>query len=197
MNEPHKSLKIESPCHMKWGELEGSGSRRWCDQCALHVVDGSSMTKQEATQLVEASDERVCMRVVKDDQGRVVHASGGAAARLLRYGLTAAAGVLAACADERGKGAEAGTASTPDAPDRTPVSDPDGGIEPVRPEEIMGEICFVEEMGRMVTEPPEEVQEEEDSEPAESEEAPGRVLLGKVRLVEGADLPPADTSDGE
>ena len=140
MEENKNELKVESPCHMRWSELKGDGSKRWCDECALHVVDGASLTRAEATNLVEESEERVCMRIVRDADGRILHAEdaprAGVMGRVLRYGLTAAAGLMVACGDER-----------KDPADETPPDTSAGTVDPTeRPVEIMGEVCFPEEM---------------------------------------------------
>lgn len=142
MSENGEDLRIRTPCHMKWAELEGDGPRRWCDECALHVVDGTALTRREARRMVEQAEDRVCMRIVRDGSGRAVHRDeaprSGALGRVLRYGLTAAAGVLVACGDDAktptdGGGPQQGGEH----------ADPNvGGDGSERPPEIMGEVCF-------------------------------------------------------
>lgn len=65
----HDSPRIEQPCSKDWSELEGTGSRRFCSQCQLHVVDGASMTKDAATVLIRESGGGTCMRLVRDEHG--------------------------------------------------------------------------------------------------------------------------------
>jgi len=149
-----RDLNIVEPCPKSWGELEGAGTRRFCDQCSLHVVDGSALTQEEAKALVTETSERVCMRLVKDENGKIVHAEAApkprAVDRLLRYGLTAVAGVLAACGDDRKAPGDTGSGSGTGSP-----TDPAPGDTGERPPEIMGEVCYPEEMGAV------EVQHEE------------------------------------
>ncbi len=165
-----EELKVEAPCRMRWSELKGDGSKRWCDECALHVIDGASLTQTEATDLVKESADRVCMRIVLDADGSIVHAEeaprAGVMGRVLRYGLTAAAGLLVACGDEQKEPA-----------DETPPDTSAGNVEPgERPVEIMGEVFFPEE-GQTEEGQTEEGQTEE----GQTEE------LGKVSLPVGDD----------
>ena len=164
-------LRVEQPCPMRWAELEGGGNKRFCGQCSLHVVDGSAMTKDAAEHLVRSSDERVCMRLALDGEGRPLHAKPGPAerqvARLLRYGLTAAAGVLSACGDQQ-------TEPNPGPPPATPNGGPEeiemlGEVVavPERPIEIMGDVCYPE---------PDEENEPEATEP--DPEIMGKMIVG-------------------
>jgi hypothetical protein len=141
MSENRDDLRIQTPCHMKWSELEGDGPRRWCDRCALHVVDGTALTQREARRMVEQAEERVCMRIVRDGSGRAVHRDdaprSGALGRVLRYGLTAAAGVLVACGDDANTTTDGGRSQQGGG-----HVDPNGGGGSERPPEIMGEVCF-------------------------------------------------------
>ena len=81
--------------------------------------------------------------------GRVVHRDdagrSGVMGRVLRFGLTAAAGALVACGDE----AKDGDGSTGGETGQGQVEGGGGEILP-RPPEIMGEVCFPEEMGDVV-----------------------------------------------
>ncbi|MEM6567937.1 MAG: hypothetical protein AAF957_05975 [Planctomycetota bacterium] len=153
MKNDDAELKVQTPCEKRWAELKGEGSERWCEQCSLHVVDGASLTRAEARDLVTGADERVCMRLVRDADGRVLHADDpparrGAAAAL-RAGLAVAAGMLAACWD---------TATPPDEGGAVdPIDDStDGPKEDTeRPIEIMGDVCYPEEaMGIVAPEVP-------------------------------------------
>lgn len=143
----NRELKIDEPCHMSWADLEGAGARRFCDQCTLHVVDGSSMTQSAAEKLVEESEERVCMRVEVDGQGRPVHTPETAAAGRVLSGIkwTLASSLLVACVDDGAK--------APDHDDHNGHGSSNGSVigvgttEPPleRPLELMGEVCYPEE----------------------------------------------------
>lgn len=102
-------LRIQTPCPKRWDELSGSGAKRYCSECRLHVHDAAQLTKAEAQALVSSATSRVCMRMEYDAAGEVVFrdhralqpiaASNlrGPIVRAARWAMTAAAGVLAAC----------------------------------------------------------------------------------------------------
>lgn len=170
-------LEIDEPCPKAWGELEGGGAKRFCAQCSLHVVDGSALTREAAADLVRTSEERVCMRLEVDADGRPVHADDihgdGAAAeahrerarrRLLAWGLSAAAGVLSACDDARRPGEPTDAATTGEASTDRPDA-------PEPPPELLGFVCYPEVLGEVdAPEPP----------PATEPEA--LELLGRVSI---------------
>ncbi|MEM9380808.1 MAG: hypothetical protein AAGB93_12720 [Planctomycetota bacterium] len=153
MQNDTSDLKVQTPCRLRWADLEGNGERRWCGQCSLHVVDAAALTRAEARRLVTGSDGRVCMRLVQSSDGRVLHAGDpspqarrGAPTRrgamaALRAALAAAAGMLAACWDATSPPDEGGRGASGQAP-------PDGGVplDPAageeRPVEIMGDVCY-------------------------------------------------------
>ncbi|MCK6447595.1 MAG: hypothetical protein L6Q99_14480 [Planctomycetes bacterium] len=100
--------RIQTPCTKRWDELErdaGSGARRYCHECRLHVHDGSSLTREQARELVRTATERVCMRFELDDAGEPRFREPQASAldvratlrRLVRWSASAAVGALAAC----------------------------------------------------------------------------------------------------
>jgi hypothetical protein len=62
-------LPIQDPCHADWDAMSHSdGGRRFCDSCAKHVHDVSSMTEQEARTVLTAESKkgRVCVRYTVD-----------------------------------------------------------------------------------------------------------------------------------
>ena len=127
---------------MKWAELTGAGAKRFCGECALHVVDGSAMTKSAAVELVQSNSDRVCMRVAIDGDGQAVHQPEIEASRprkLAGIGLTIASTMLVACGEELKE-------PTPHA---APLQDPSHSapahsIGTVRPPEILGKMTCLE-----------------------------------------------------
>ncbi len=156
-----RELKIESPCHMQWAELKGAGAKRFCDECALHVLDGSAMTKSAAEDLVQSSDSRVCMRVAVDKNGQAIHqpetpaeSPAGSSGKLAGVGLVLASAMLVACGSEPVEG----DASTIDPPDSSQSTPPDGEA----PHEVLMGIAYVGEdlpemMGEAVCIEPEDI----------------------------------------
>ncbi|MEL6714008.1 MAG: hypothetical protein AAFP86_09550 [Planctomycetota bacterium] len=173
-------IEIDEPCSKRWGDLEGGGTKRFCDACSLHVVDGSALTRGEAEALVQGSDERVCMRLELDPDGRPVHVTEDARARirarLLGVGL---AGALVACTD-RAPEPVPDEGSDPE-PAETRIENP----EPLeRPIEILGAVCYPDPDGGDGPEPIEVMGEVECVEPDEEPAAPPAELVGRIRLVE-------------
>ncbi|MEL6428287.1 MAG: hypothetical protein AAFR54_03855 [Planctomycetota bacterium] len=178
-------IEIDEPCSKRWGELEGGGTKRFCDACSLHVVDGSALTQGEAEALVQGTDERVCMRLELDADSRPVHVTEDARARvrarLLGVGL---AGALVACTDRApeplpDEGADAEHAETR-------IEDP-APLE--RPTEILGAVCYPEPGDGDAPEPIEIMGEVEYVEPDEEPAASPAELVGRIRLVEPASEP--------
>ncbi|MEM8710641.1 MAG: hypothetical protein AAGG01_06790 [Planctomycetota bacterium] len=135
---------MESPCEKKWADLSGEGEKRHCEACALHVIDGSALTKAQAESVVkkaDASGERVCMRMLVDGHGGFVHAEEPPTPQKSlgwKAGAVLVSSALVACGDaasEQVGGADPSTAHEVPSTERPPE----------RPPEILGDICYVEE----------------------------------------------------
>lgn len=179
--EPSNPLQIRTPCPKTWGELEGDGAKRFCSQCALHVHDASQLTRAEAEELVAGAHERVCMRMKLDPHGAPIFLDSpqhepSLAARVARWALPAAAGLLAACQP----------AETVEAP-------PDGGLDPESNQSttIMGEVGEIEWLGDVAVPAPEELGQAAAPEPGEEHEKLGKVApasLESLGRVAGSDI---------
>lgn len=161
-------LHIPTPCHRRWSELRGSGPRRLCDECAVHVVDGSAMTREAAVDHARSAEGRVCMRLELDGEGRPVHAPGTPPVRPGLLGLGLGAMALAACvhreaqpAQEPGEALEitvdavSTRSSGADTPDWPSVDS--RGV----PREIVGLIAFPPAAPPAAEVPPEETDRDE------------------------------------
>lgn len=144
-SDPQPVLRIQTPCRKRWDELAGSGARRFCGQCSLHVHDAAQLTRAEATALVADASERVCMRVTYAPDGRALfrdepNAKPLAAPRPWRRAAgwiaTAVAGALAACT----RNANQPVAPPHNAPPPPPVTT-----------QVLGEMT-AEELGDVVVE---------------------------------------------
>ena len=101
-------MHVQEPCPMAWSQLTGDARKRFCSECQLHVHNGEEMTRREAEAIVRTSSERVCMRLVTDQNGNPIFKPESSAAhslfklrkpsklRAAGWAL-AASGVLAAC----------------------------------------------------------------------------------------------------
>lgn len=67
------TVRIASPCPMKWSDLQGDEKRRYCGQCRLHVHNLAALTTDDAVALLwGAGAERVCARVFYRLDGTVM-----------------------------------------------------------------------------------------------------------------------------
>lgn len=138
---PRVPLQIQKPCPKSWAELEGDGKKRFCCECSLHVHNAAQLTQKEAQALVTEASERVCMRIQFDSSSAPVFRDSKStlrpAARLARWALSAAAGVLAACH---------GSVSTSLPDDPTSSSGGQGQSK-------MGKVCSTELLGDVALPP--------------------------------------------
>jgi hypothetical protein len=152
-------VRIADPCPEDFDAMHPDrphgATRRFCDRCTKHVHDLSAMTEAQARQvLAGTSRERVCVRYLHDDEGRILFRPAAdvvpiASLARRREGKTAAALalMLAACAphdnpDIGRPGLPATdpavhstgtTVVVPTAPAREPrVYELQGDVEPVR-----------------------------------------------------------------
>ena len=139
-SDPQPVLRIHKPCPKRWDELAGSGARRFCGQCSLHVHDAAQLTRAEAAALVADGSERVCMRLTYAPDGRALFRDEPSAktrrapcarGRAAGWIAAAMAGALAACT----RNANQPVAPPPTAPAPPPVET-----------QVLGEIA-VEELG--------------------------------------------------
>lgn len=142
-------LKIASPCHESWANMQGDERRRFCESCELHVYDLSGMTRNEAEELVRKTEGRLCLRLHRRADGTVItkDCPVGSAARVRRLVKACAAALLALVGFL--PGCKARVVESRPAPGPTVVAPPEGGtdeggITPVDPggiEEVeMGEV---------------------------------------------------------
>lgn len=66
------SLRIASPCTMRWEDLQGDDRCRYCSQCKLNVYNVAAMRRSEVAKLVERSPDRLCMLLLRRADGTVI-----------------------------------------------------------------------------------------------------------------------------
>ena len=69
---PLDNIKIASPCSANWNEMFGDDRKRHCAECKLNVYNLSNMTQREAENFLINSEGRVCLRVVRRQDGTVL-----------------------------------------------------------------------------------------------------------------------------
>lgn len=93
------SLRIATPCTVSWDAMTGDARKRFCGQCRLNVYDVSALTRGEAESLVTRGEGRVCLRLHRRADGRIITKDCGRVraviARRVRWVRAAAASVLA------------------------------------------------------------------------------------------------------
>ena len=52
--------------------MSGADKARLCAECSRHVYDLSAMSSDEAERLLDCGDERLCIRLTRGPDGRVV-----------------------------------------------------------------------------------------------------------------------------
>lgn len=194
----NSKLHVETPCEKRWNDLEGNGGKRHCEACALHVIDGSALTKEAAEAVVteaRSTGDRVCMRMLVDKSGQFVHRESAPEHKGLsawKAGAVFAAGALVSC----GEGAETPNDPGPAATEEgieTPSTEPPSE----RPPEILGAICYVEEP---VEEPPGPDEAESGHGPSdlrEGAESPQHTPEELLEMMGGMRLTPLPSAEPE
>lgn len=80
------AVTIDVPCTVPWDSMTGDARRRFCATCRLHVHDVSQISRDEALSLLgrKASGERVCLRIWRRPDGRVLTRDCRSAVKALR-----------------------------------------------------------------------------------------------------------------
>jgi hypothetical protein len=88
-------IKIASPCHMSWDRMMGDDQVRFCESCKLHVFNISEMDVEEAANLISKMDGRLCVRLHRRRDGKVMTRDCPVGARMaLRKAFAAMAGAV-------------------------------------------------------------------------------------------------------
>lgn len=70
--DPLKSLRIAAPCPVGWERMAGDNRVRFCSECNLHVYNIAELTRKEATDLITATEGRLCGRIYRRSDGTVI-----------------------------------------------------------------------------------------------------------------------------
>ncbi len=139
-------IQIASPCTQDWDAMTGDARRRYCGECRLHVHDLSEMTRREAEELLRGADGRVCVRLYRRPDGRVltkdcVTVRERLQRRLRRLRVAAAALFALVTPFASACGAPA---SPPAGSGATTTTTPPEEYAP-----LMGDVCMPEELGEL------------------------------------------------
>ncbi len=89
-------IEIATPCDASWDDMAGDERKRFCQQCELHVYNLASMTEQEAVQLIEETQGRLCGRIYRRKDGTILTQDCPVGLRAVRRKLAGLVGRVAA-----------------------------------------------------------------------------------------------------
>ena len=65
-------VQVAKPCPANWREMKGNDQVRHCTHCAKNVYNLSNMSRQEAADLIERTEGKVCVRYYTRPDGGVM-----------------------------------------------------------------------------------------------------------------------------
>jgi hypothetical protein len=86
--KPLDNIRIASPCSADWNEMYGDDRKRFCGDCKLNVYNLSNMTRDEAEDIIIASEGRVCVTFYRRPDGTVIVRDCPVGLRAFRKNLT-------------------------------------------------------------------------------------------------------------
>jgi len=99
---PLHTLKVASPCHAEWDEMQGDDQVRFCGGCRKNVYNLSEMPRDEAQALVNRLKGRLCVRFYTRADGTLLTQDCPVGLRAVRRKLVKklsyAAALLLSCA---------------------------------------------------------------------------------------------------
>lgn len=66
------NISIASPCHAEWSDMVGSDKVRFCASCQKNVFNLSGMKRDEALDLLRATEGKACVRFFRRADGTVL-----------------------------------------------------------------------------------------------------------------------------
>ena len=70
-NDVLQNLQVAHPCAADWDSMAGSGRVRHCSTCRLPVHYLSNLTRQQAEELLQSDEGRLCIRFAQSADGSV------------------------------------------------------------------------------------------------------------------------------
>jgi len=67
-----QQIAIAKPCPANWDEMTGDERARFCQHCQKNVYNLSTMTAQEAVELVRAKEGKLCVRFYRRRDGTML-----------------------------------------------------------------------------------------------------------------------------
>lgn len=70
-SDPLKNLRVASPCHVGWDQMDGDDRVRFCDSCQLNVYNFADLTTAEIKSLLDTNGG-VCGRLHRRADGTII-----------------------------------------------------------------------------------------------------------------------------
>ncbi len=67
-------IRIARPCSSSWELMEGDDRVRHCTNCQRSVYSSAGITVPELVELIEAREQRVCLRLLRRGDGTIITA---------------------------------------------------------------------------------------------------------------------------
>ncbi|MEK7781139.1 MAG: hypothetical protein AAB370_06530 [Verrucomicrobiota bacterium] len=89
-------IRVASPCHARWNDMDGDERARFCRQCSKHVFNLSAMTRGQIETLVREKEGKFCGRFHRRADGTMLTADCPSRLRRVRERLARIGGALCA-----------------------------------------------------------------------------------------------------
>ena len=66
------TIQIATPCGVSWEAMTGDDQVRFCHDCKLRVYNISEMTRQDAQEVLERKEGRLCIRLYRRADGTLI-----------------------------------------------------------------------------------------------------------------------------
>jgi len=71
-NPPLGNIRIAAPCNAEWKWMYGNDRVRFCGQCSQNVFNLSTMTTEEAEDLIRRTEGTLCVRFYRRRDGSIL-----------------------------------------------------------------------------------------------------------------------------
>ncbi len=89
-------IRVASPCHARWNDMDGDERARFCGQCSKHVFNLSAMTRVQIETLIQEKEGKFCGRFFRRADGTMLTADCPSRLRRIRARLAKVGGALCA-----------------------------------------------------------------------------------------------------
>jgi hypothetical protein len=89
-------IRVASPCHARWNDMDGDERARFCGQCSKHVFNLSAMTRAQIETLIREKEGKFCGRFHRRADGTMLTADCPSRLRQVRERLARIGGALCA-----------------------------------------------------------------------------------------------------